>query len=205
MDKYKERLIKAFKEANCIRSKDIESKLFQDDFNYWLKSLEVSKQVYLELIKRLNINVDSINTIEIGTGKYDSLGLDLKTTIVSPYFDEEPHRKGLTLIGKPIFVDDTMKYERDGAILDIPVSGGRLYLTQNATDMTDLAKLVKLSRGSTVVVGAYGRSNDYDMHEKIRELKKYARKLEDYIYDCESVSGTYCYAIISKKLTKSRD
>ena len=205
MDKYNERLVRAFKEANGIKSIDTSSKSFQTDFDYWFAAQESAKQAYLKLLKHLNIDIDSIQCIEIGKGKEDSIGYDLRTTMVSPYFEKDPHRKGLTLIGNPVVVDDTLKYETGGTVFEIPVTGGKIYLAQNVFDMNELSRWKRLARDNQVVVGAYGSVSDLDMNTKVRELKKFARRLDDYVYDNGDISGTYCYAIVSKKLTKSKN
>ena len=33
----------------------------------------------------------------------------------------------------------------------------------------------------------------------------YAKKFDDYVYDYGDISDTYCYAVMSKKLTKSKN
>ena len=40
---------------------------------------------------------------------------------------------------------------------------------------------------------------------KIKEIKEYAKKFDDYVYDYGDISDTYCYAVMSKKLTKSKN
>ena len=197
---YSEKLIREFKEANGVRAKDTNSNSFKEDFNYWLKQREKAKEDYLILLKNLKINYDAINTIEVGKGEIDSLVYNLKTTVISTYYVDETKRRGLTLIGEPIIIGDKMKYKSQDIILSIPITWEKTFMTQNVSDLSELNKWQNLTKDNIVVVGAYGKTSDLDMTKKIRELKKFARKLDDYIYDCGDVNDTYTYAIISKKL-----
>ncbi len=199
MGEYESNLMKQFKAAIGSRKFDPESKFLKEEYDHWVKDLNFSKSKYLKLLKQFRLQCDNENAIEVGKGPVDSLFLDGKTTIVSPYFKDVKERAGLTYVGKPIVTNDELKYIENDTIKPLDIQGGRIYLTQNVYDINELSKWYRLVKRDTVVVGVFGRIFDSDMSKKIIEIKEFAKQLDNYTYNYGDLGSVYCYTIVSKK------
>ena len=198
-------LIEQFKRAKGIKIVNTKSKEFIESFQYWLKEQERAKKDYLKLLKSLGVDYDKETSIEVGKGNEDSVFLPFKTTIVSPYMDESTDREGLTLSNDTKVSGSELAILEDGIYKSIPVSNGRIYLTQNVYHEGFLTNWHFLARNDQVVVGVFGKTTDRDMMEKIKSVKSFSSKLTDFVYNYGDMYDTYCYAVASTKRLKRRN
>ena len=198
MREYEGKLLEQFKSATGTRKIDSKSKFMKEEYDYWVRDLKISQSRYLKLLNQFKLQCYDENAVEVGKGPVDSLFANDKTTIVSPYF-KDVNRPGLTYVGRPVVDKDELKYIDSWIAKPLEINGGRIYLTQNVYDLEELNKWHLLAKRDTVVVGVFGRIFDSDMTKKIREIKEFARRLDDYTYNYGDLSSTYCYTIVSKK------
>lgn len=168
------------------------------EFILWIESLSKQTKLYGEYLKYLYGDLKSSNTIEIGKGKYDSLG-DKLVTIVSPFAETLGYRNC------ELIVQEDKAYVIMGTRV-FTVDGCNLYLTHNPFVKNSIVDMTVLhSKGKNICLGMYGSVNDKDKNLKIQLLEKTLEKMSDGIEFCyDTLDDTYFCCVKSKEKVKKK-
>lgn len=171
--------------------------LNDDDFFLWIKLLKTQTEIYSYYLEYLDINLSSDSSMEIGKGKYDSIGSSL-VTIVSPYADTLGYRNSnITVCGNiPYVIMGTSIYD---------ASNCEMFLTHNSCDSI-INKLVLLHKCNySICVGVYGSISDKDKNDKINMLENILKECCDNLeLNFDTLGGNYFSCIRSKWKVKRR-
>lgn len=147
--------------------------IFSDfDFIVWLELLNKQTYLYRTYLDSLDIRLGNDSTIEIGKGKYDTLGKDT-VTIVSPFAETLELQNSRLIIRneEPLVIVESSIY-----------SAGECnsFFTHNPFDISDIENLSLLHNiGLNICLGVYGKISDKDRISKIKMLKKASENMND--------------------------
>ena len=145
--------------------------LNDNDFFLWIKLLKTQTEIYSYYLEYLDVNLSSDSSVEIGKGKYDSIGSSL-VTIVSPYADTLEYRNSdFTICGNiPYVIMGTSIYD---------ASNCEMFLTHNSCDSI-ISKLISLHECNySICVGVYGSISDKDKNDKLNILENILKECCD--------------------------
>lgn len=194
MDRYILHLYKHY--CNSIGKECTELYIFVDNgFIDWIKKLYINTSLYKKYLESLDIVIDIYSSIEIGKGKYDSIGKDY-TTIVSPFAET------MNLVNSRLFVEE---------LVPIIICGSKIYdikdcdifLTHNPfieRDITNMCLLHNL--GNNICLGVYGEKCDKDVIFKLKKLKEIINELDNLKFYYDTLDNTYFACIKSSNKVK---
>lgn len=154
-----------------------------DDYGFldWLSKLRKNTDMFGEYLMNLNVELGRDRSIELGKGRYDSLGKDY-STIVSP-FAMTMGLKNTKLTMNPTEAFIIVNSRR----FKIP-SGTTIY-TQNPFEKYDIKNIIHMHNiGMGICLGFYGDLRDEDRKLKLEILKSVYQSLDDdveYSYDTD--------------------
>ena len=171
--------------------------LNDDDFFLWIKLLKTQTEIYSYYLEYLDVNLSSDSSMEIGKGKYDSIGSSL-VTMVSPYADTLGYRNSdITVCGNiPYVIMGTSIYD---------ASNCEMFLTHNSYDSI-ISKLISLHECNySICVGFYGSISDKDKNDKLNMLENILKECCDNLeLSSDTLDGNYFSCIRSKWKVKRR-
>ena len=186
---YCESLGKAYFELN----------IFTDiDFINWVGTLGDRTKIYTSYLDNLNVGLGNESAIEIGKGKYDTLGKDL-VTIVSPYAET------LNLQNSEMIINQSVPIIFTGGKV-FTVNGYELFLTQNPYDISSLKNFELLHNGGlNICLGVYGCIHDMDRNDKLSMLKSlYDRLNDDIQFYYDTMDELYFGCLKSERFVKRK-
>ena len=185
--------------CNSIGKEYIELNIFTDiNFINWIESLVNKTKLYSKYLDYLNIPIYKDNAIELGKGKFDTLGEEL-VTIVSPFAETlglQNSNFSITEEGLLIFTDSSL----------YSINDCDLFLTQNPYNISSLNSTELIhNTGLNICIGMYGNINDKDKISKLNTLKKLYQNLADdtKIY-YETINDTYLCCLKSDRYIKRK-
>ena len=199
MNEYLLKLFKQFNESLGITITDYSDQQYIESFKYWLTELEINSKKYQEFLSFIGIDIDSVDTIELRKGKYDSIALP-NTTIISPFGKTLGKSKSnIVLINEnPVIIN-----ENKHQIIECP---NGIYITQNPYDINYLSGIPQLSmEGKNYCIGVFGSIYDSDKEKKLKQLSDYKEiYLPSSKEEYEIIDDTYLYTIKKEPLKRVR-
>ncbi len=152
--------------CDSIGKEYIQINIFNDnDFFIWIKELYKNTLLYREYIDSIGIVIGKYESIEIGKGKYDSIGQEF-TTIVSPYADTMNLCNSRLIISDytPVIICDSKIYSAQDC---------NSFITHNPFTESDIQNIMLIhNMGLNVCLGIYGDNSDKDKAKKLEMLNK---------------------------------
>lgn len=207
MEEYIKELFNQFKLSTGIYSDDVDSKKYEKEFMEWLSRYKIIGELYFKWLKEEKI-LDELSPefAEVGKGEHDTLTLNQKTTLISPYIKNLDCSSINNRILKYDFtVFDGIPICRRKKPRDI-VDGIEVFMTQNPFDMVSMINWPQLYNYASydIIVGLYGNIFDKDREYKLKNLKIMRERIKDSFKIKEVTSGdTYCY-VLSTGFTKRK-
>ena len=206
MNQYLEYLKNQFRSAKGIKSNDLLSKQFLQEFYAWIDEQQLIGEKYLKMIDHMNMEYDCYNCAEVGKGIHDSIVKNFSTKIITPYarsfkvvrhglYDGRVYVSG----EKPL-----IKLQNEGT-RTLSVGSIRLFMTQNPYDSQCISNWNRLANNSVngIIVGMYGNIHDKDRMEKLQILNNLRKSIWQSVeigYDFDD--EYYMYAIGSSLCKK---
>lgn len=168
------------------------------DFIDWLEEINNNTNIYRTYLESLNIELGCFSAVEIGKGKYDSLGKE-NVSIVSPFAETLGLQKSSLIIhnDEPIIVSNSSIYKIDEC---------NLFLTHNPFSENDIKNMIMIHNiGLNICLGIYGDNNDKDRIEKLKILKNIMEQLDNdlkFYYDTQDINYFACIKSERKVLKK---
>jgi hypothetical protein len=199
---YLHELIRQYKKAYGIDRVDINDEKFQKKFADYISLMHSHKTEYIRLLHTLGVYTDDEKTVEVGKGPFDSVAIDTKSTIITPYQGMFEKRNGKTYEGSHIIHlgDIYMISNNDGKITyeELDIDYGRVYMTHNMYHKAATGSWYELVRDNDVVIGVYGKETDKDMDSKIRKVIERFEEIGESYSNYGTSEGYYYYAQKSK-------
>lgn len=202
-NEYIDKLIQQFVNSRGIKKIDVNSEMFKQEFIIWIDQMQKISKGYIELLEMLNIDFNNRNTAEIGKGKYDSIVLNNRSTImITPYINEK--------VDNPVacyqFVVSDYRpaiiYDNRTRFINI-----ENIITHNPYSRDNIYNWRKLhnSNSCNITIGIYGNKNDKDRLNKIKMLRDFSNELQsNFNIDGYDYKDNYYLALTTnnKKLKK---
>ncbi len=199
---YYNELNKQYIETMGVKTKRIN----RNDLKDYLCGRAVLGKKYLEFLKSLEINkLDSNNTAEIGKGFCDSIFMEEKTPIITPYFSQDSFKerilkaKFIVKNGVPILINS------NNEILLVTSEEIDTFVTQNIYSTDNIKGWEKLNNNYdtfNIIVGAYGLTSDSNVNEKMKQLLELRDALVNATMSFETDGEAYFASVYSKRLKK---
>lgn len=195
-------LVERFRDANDVVTIDMNNEFFvKEVITPWFNELTKSKGNYRKFLESLNLDIQSAESVEIDSTKYDSiLTLFDKTSIITPYaksfsLDEKKQRN---IIMGSFYIDScglTRVFTNFG---EMSVNY-KLYLLHNPYSYQRFNNLRYLGNKADIALGIYGKTYDADKDLKIKQLQLFASKLgEQFSISNGTNDDNYCYVLTNK-------
>lgn len=193
---YMKNLVMQYVNSTGTKNIDINSENFIQEFKSWLSLIIKLSDGYIELLKFLNVDYNSLTMAEVGKGKYDSIVLNNGSTImITPYIKEKINNplvshQFVSLKGRPFIIcKDKPKIIKIGNIMtQNPYSEASIHDFNLLHDMNEC----------DITVGVYGENTDKDKEQKLKMLKNFSEKLvRESRMDGYEFNGNYFYAVTS--------
>lgn len=215
MSEYINNLIKQFISATGTKNVDVNSEEFVKEISDWIKRNKAIGENYTSFLKSINVypNIIGKDTIEIGKGVYDSIAIDTKMKMITPYSKNIEKKKGEIVTakfgvfsGNPVFFNND-ELDNKSDIIDSSIKSR--FITHNPYERNCIKNWEQLHNvGENITVGVFGKVYDRDKNLKIRKIDSIRYGFSDYdfkeVYDSDG--DNYFYAISShrrvKKLTR---
>ena len=204
MDSYLKCLVNQYKSSRGIEDTEINLSDYKNDFNNWLYQYKRNGEKYLSLLNILNLDINNVNTAEVNKGKYDSVVLPYKTSIISPYMTIESRKninKSNFEINRGIPCYDNLNNDVYRFMTHNP------YTNVDGTELTNWRYMHEFT-DYEIILGMFGNIEDADRENKIEMLKimkkcTFVPLIEKY----ELVGDSYFYVMASKpkKLIRKND
>ena len=206
---YLDFLEREFISAN-IKDKERIEKLESDslikELSDWILEQQKTGKIYLDLLKKMELNYDSEDSVELYKSDFDTIVKDCRTRI-SPIAGEkiEGVADDRILRGQILISNNGPFIILNGEIIKLPVSYISTYMTQNTPlSIVNGFKSLHNREFCDIILGVYGSNSDTDKEYKLRELKKFKQDLrsqglkEEYV----TVNGKFMYVIASNNIKK---
>lgn len=208
MSEYLNKLIEQFKSAKGIKSVDVNSKEFINEFREWILSRKSIGNNYADFIEYMGCYPTIFNgeAVEIGKGQHDTIALDNTIGIITPYSE------GLDVIIPEIVVADfkvqnglpTMIKNSKNAVQSeiVDTTRVRRFLTHNPYDESCISNWEQLHNNKeNITVGVFGSIYDKDKNTKIRQIEELKDKMYNYSFkeEYDTLGETYYYAVSSTR------
>ena len=208
---YIENICKQYQAATGVRTIDLFSKQFWDEFKSWISERQEMGKTYIELLKHMGFSeFDSSYCAETNKGLLDTVVRDYSTTIITPYFasfqkqiDEERIVKGYMSIvsGFPVLFSDGFR--------GTEIPGINSYMTQNPYSPLFIQDWDKLHRSGryNIIVGAYGKVYDNDKYQKEQMISKLVERIDssDIVYDSFEYEDDYYTVVGSERMILKKE
>lgn len=195
-------LMQSYMNATGLHDTEVNSSLFLKQFKNWLIKRQNDMNVYISLLKKMNLDFNQASCVEIGKGFLDSIvAKRFKTSISSPYSNHITTNVSFLVIdGVPYY---SFCYgENETAYLPFAKTR-KIFMTQNPYTKDELNDWYELHNSGNydIIVGVYGNLLDKDKDEKIEQIINVKNKLTDneYIEDEIITEDTYTYAVATKR------
>lgn len=208
MEEYIALLIKQFAMAKGIKTIDINSSLFKNEFASWIQSQRKAGDLYLSFIKdSSNFQHEESYISEVGKGKFDSICLSNDILMITPYYEGIDQNK--ILIPSSLGVSkDGYCYIGDNYSISLKDIGIKRIITQNPYNKESISNFEYLPFSSSCdfTVGVFGSKNDLDTSHKLKLMKEFRSKLIDISYKDEyfNLDDFYFYFLSSSNKNKTR-
>jgi len=207
MNEYFKKMINQFKSSEGLKNIDINSERFLKEFYEWLDYRNKIREDYSLFFDYIINDGNNQKLIEVGKGKFDSILLNRKAIMITPYIEELKNIskskiiKGNLIVNKTPIIIDENNQKRDLSFYGIEEN--IRFITQNPYSEKDIDNWDQLQ--NNITLGVYGSVYDKDINEKLKYLEYLESKLySSYRKEHTIIGDTYCCAITSndKKVLK---
>ena len=201
---YYDELVKQYAETKGIKPEEVSLHNFK---KYLSSRAELGKR-YLKFLTDIGIDKEllrSNHTIEMGKGFCDSIFMEERTPIITPYFSPDYSKdrvlKGTLTVrnGVPILKSSS------GEIVLATSEEIETYVTQNIYSPKNIEGWETLNKYYNIIVGAYGLMSDHNFNERMEQLTNLRDALTDAtmtVQKDEEYSNIYYASVYSKRLIK---
>jgi len=203
-EEYLDALYSQYMSARGFKAVSKKDKYIREDLDGYFEELAKEKGHYLELLRTLDVNYNDEHTIEVGKGNIDSVVTDYNASIVTPYEGVFEERKAPIYVGKYAVIDGeimmaTNKDSKIQSFEELPITGGRIYITHNMYEPKCIKNWLDLVRRDDVVIGVFGNILDKDMDYKIGHVRNIASILDNCTYNLGTIDGHYFAAVRARQ------
>ena len=184
--------MKQFNESKGYLYADIDSVSYMREFEGWMNKLIENKNIYQDLLRYNNIEINYPTIAEVGKGLCDSIAMP-ETKIISPFGDTlgDEVKDLIVYCGEPIVLDS--KKRLNEYILK--------FITQNPYEQRQIRQWPTLKNsGFDLCVGMFGDLSDKDYVKKMKCLSEFYKSLpEDLDFTYETHKNTYLAYVNTKE------
>ena len=199
-------LLNQFKTTMGIKTIDIHSKAFQNDFKEWLRLRQMQGYRYMDFLYELNNSVIERTTAEVGKSRFDTVVVPFDTTIISPYdYKSFPARERI-IPATLLAFSEPLLYFPDSKKAKLECFSTRsidTIMTQNPYSRESISGYENLHNSGNIdiAVGAFGSIYDKNIKENLEMLKSLRQKISDgeYRVDYNHDGDIYFIALISDR------
>lgn len=185
--------------CNSIGKEFNKLNLFNDeDFIYWVIQRNKQTNIYKSYIETIGIKLEHSYDIEIGKGKYDSLGKE-NVLMISPFAETSglPKSNLIFYNEEPLIITDSAIYS---------IFEYTSFFIHNPFFKEDIRNIVIAhNMGFNICFGIYGNNSDKDKNKKLEMLKESTENMKnDFEFNYETEDTSYYACLISKRKIKRK-
>ncbi|HOZ88660.1 MAG TPA: hypothetical protein PK737_00300 [Bacilli bacterium] len=214
VDWYWERILRQFQSATNVKKVDYNSKYFLQTFSKWLNDQKKAAQLYCELLKDLEIEINTPGITEIGKGAFDSvIAEDSAAQILTPYASSFSKEQSNVQSGHFVVTEKgpIALYEDEATIGNQPnyarskiVYLGEVerFITHNPYTFSGLNSWARLhNQGYNVAAGIFGKETDADYQTKQRQITNLVSEItnRDFREEKTTIGLNYAHVVVSDR------